>query len=152
MNYAHSTVHFLAILTKYPYIQTLLNYAGSVNLTRDGHYFAFDEALETFGVKFIKQNVTGNVINEDNLKRQIKSAQNEKERMDLLFSEFIGDNVMSKTDRAINSRHEILWKLIDKLVEAFQLNLPSQHELFQNCSEFNLDGFNRLYNCYKIGK
>jgi len=69
MNYARSTVHFLAILTKYPYIQTLLNYAGSVNLTRDGHYFAFDEALETFGVKFIKQNVTGNVINEDNLKR-----------------------------------------------------------------------------------
>ncbi len=50
--------------------------------------------------------------------------------MDLLFSKFIEDNVMSKTDRAINSQHEILWKLIDKLVEAFQLNLPSQHELF----------------------
>ncbi len=69
MNYTHSTIYFLAILAKYSYIQTLLNYVRSVNLIRDEYYFAFDEALETFSVKFIKQNVTENIINEDNLKR-----------------------------------------------------------------------------------
>ncbi len=79
LNYTRSTVHFLAILAKHPRIQTLLKYGSSVNLTRDGHYFAFDEALKTFGIKFIKQNITGNVINEENLKRQIKAAQSEKE-------------------------------------------------------------------------
>ncbi|RHZ81740.1 hypothetical protein Glove_117g506 [Diversispora epigaea] len=126
-----------------------MNYAGSVNLTRDGHYFAFDEALETFGVKFIKENMTGNIVSEDNLKRHIKSAQSEKERMDLLFSEFIEDNVTSKMDRAVKNRHEVLWNLIDKLVEAFQVN---NHELFQNCPECTLLGFQRLYKCYETGK
>ena len=149
LNYTRSVVHFLSILAKYPRIQSLLNYTGSVNLTRDGHYFAFDEALETFGVKFIKQNITGNVINEENLKRQIKSAQNEKERMNLLFSEFLGDTVMSKSDRAVNNRHEILWNLVDKLVETFQVD---KHKLFQNCPELNLEGFKRLYECYEAGK
>jgi len=68
MNYTCSTIHFLAILAKYPYIQTLLNYIRSVNLTRNGYYFTFDEILETFGIKFIKQNIIENVINKDNLK------------------------------------------------------------------------------------
>jgi len=88
LNYTRSTVHFLAILTKHPQIKTLLKYASSVNLTQNGHYLAFDEALETFGVKFIKQNVTGNVINEESLKRQIKAAQSEKKWMNLLFDDF----------------------------------------------------------------
>ena len=106
-NYMRS-VHFLSILAKHPHLQSLLNYIRSVNLTRDGHYFAFNKALETFGVKFIKQNITGNIVNEENLKQQIKSAQNEKERMELLFDEFIGDTVMSKSDRAVNNQYEIL--------------------------------------------
>ena len=89
-------------MAKYPYILTLLKYAGSVNLTRDEHYFAFDEALETFGVKFIKQNITGNVISEENLKLQIKAAQSEKERMNLLLDEFLGDIVLSIGIQAVN--------------------------------------------------
>ncbi|RHZ67000.1 hypothetical protein Glove_303g24 [Diversispora epigaea] len=149
LNYVHSSVHFLSILAKYPRLQFLMNYAGSVNLTRDGHYFAFDEVLETFGVKFIKENITGNIVSEDNLKRHIKSAQSEKERMDLLFSEFIEDNVTSKMDRAVKNRHEVLWNLIDKLVETFQVN---NHELFQNCLECTLLGFQRLYKYYETGK
>lgn len=42
-----------------------------------GHYFAFDEALKTFSVKFIKQNINGNVIDEDKLKLQVKATQSE---------------------------------------------------------------------------
>jgi hypothetical protein len=68
-------------------MKELLWYAGSVNLTRDKHYYAFDEALETFGVKFIKENITGNVINEDNLKNQIKTHKlKEKELIYYLVS------------------------------------------------------------------
>ncbi|RHZ88408.1 hypothetical protein Glove_23g145 [Diversispora epigaea] len=108
INYTRSTIHFLAIIAKNPKIQTLLKYASSVNLTQNGHYFAFDEALETFGVKFIKQNITGNVVDEKNLKRQIKAAQSEKEQMNLLLDEFLDDIVLSTTTRAIKERHEVL--------------------------------------------
>ncbi|RHZ62229.1 hypothetical protein Glove_341g10 [Diversispora epigaea] len=79
------------------------------------------DALETFGVKFIKENMTGNIIN----------------------------NVTSKMDRAVKNHHEVLWNLIDKLVEAFQVN---NHELFQNCLECTLLGFQQLYKCYETGK
>jgi len=37
--------------------QELLRTVCSVNLTEKGHYFAFDEALEFFEVKYVKQNI-----------------------------------------------------------------------------------------------
>src|SRR5271169_5000163 len=72
--------------------------------------------------------------------------------MDLFFDEFIGDIVISKTDRAINSRHEVLLNLIKKLIEAVQFELPNKHELFKKCLELNPTGFKRLYNCYEVGR
>ncbi len=101
-----SSVNYLALLVKYPKIRIPLSFATSVNLTREGHFYAFDEALETFGIKYIKKNITGNVYNNENLKRQIKAAQAERERMDLLFGEFISDIVISKKDRAVDGRRE----------------------------------------------
>ena len=74
MNYMKSTVNYLALIAKYPKLHTLLSFASLVNLTHDGHFYAFDEALETFGVKYIKENITGNIYNNENLKRQIKAA------------------------------------------------------------------------------
>lgn len=151
VNYTRSTIHFLAIITKNPKIQTLLKYTSSVNLTQNGHYFAFDEALETFGVKFIKQNITGNVVDEKNLKRQIKAAQSEKERMNLLLDEFLDDIVLSTTTRAIKERHEVLWKLINQLLEAFEMENGTHHLLFQNCNQLTTEGFEKLYGCYQDG-
>ena len=52
----------------------LSQYICSVNLTSSGHFFAFDEALERFSVKFVKQNIGGNCMNIDNLKLQISSV------------------------------------------------------------------------------
>src|ERR1044072_167357 len=75
LNYMKSTVNYLAILAKYPKLHILLGFTSSVNLTRDEHFYAFDEALETFGVKYIKENITGNIYNNENLKRQIKASQ-----------------------------------------------------------------------------
>ncbi|RHZ48694.1 hypothetical protein Glove_543g58 [Diversispora epigaea] len=42
---------------------------------RKGHYFIFDKVLEMLKVKFIKQNITGNVIDVNNLKLQVKATQ-----------------------------------------------------------------------------
>ena len=127
LNYTKSTVPFLALLSKYPRLKELLHYAGSVNLTSEGHYYAFDKALETFGVKYIKQNITGNVINEENLKRQIKAAQTEREKIDLLLAEFIGDNVISHGKHSVDNRNIALWNLIKILVEAFGSVAPLGH-------------------------
>ena len=75
--YSRAAVHFLSEITRYPQLRQLLQHVGSANLTREGHYFAFDEALEFFGVKYIKQSMTQRIITEDNFKRHIKSAQSE---------------------------------------------------------------------------
>ncbi|GES76810.1 zinc finger BED domain-containing protein 1-like [Rhizophagus clarus] len=75
-------------------------------------------ALETFGVKYIKENITGNTYNIENLKRQIKAAQSERERMDLLFEEFIDDIVISKKDQTVNGRYKSFWTLINSLLIA----------------------------------
>ncbi|GBB98812.1 hypothetical protein RclHR1_03330009 [Rhizophagus clarus] len=130
MNYIKSTVNYLALLTKYPKLCVLLEFASSINLTQKGHFYAFDEALETFGVKFIKENITGNIYNIENLKRQIKAAQAEKERMDLLFGEFIDDIVISKKDRAVDRRHELFWILVKSLLTAFDSSNSISFPLF----------------------
>ncbi|PKC70635.1 hypothetical protein RhiirA1_454521 [Rhizophagus irregularis] len=152
MNYTKSTVNYLALLAKNPKLCILLRFAPSVNLTCDGHFYVFDEALETFGVKYIKENITGNVYNNENLKRQIKAAQAEKERMDLLFGEFIGDIVVSKKDRAVDGRRVSFWALVNSLLIALESSNPTSLPLFQNCKELTESGYTNLFSCYDKGK
>ena len=80
-NYSVSVTQYLGILAQFPKLEEKLEYASSVKIDNDekrkGHYFAFDEALETCGVKFVKQNITGNVIDNNNLKLQVKATQSE---------------------------------------------------------------------------
>ncbi|CAG8737227.1 2693_t:CDS:2, partial [Rhizophagus irregularis] len=53
---------------------SLFSLARKMNYMKStGIFYAFDEALETFGIKFIKENITGNVYKNENLKRQINS-------------------------------------------------------------------------------
>ncbi|GBB83785.1 hypothetical protein RclHR1_10450008 [Rhizophagus clarus] len=115
---------------KYPKLRILLEFVSSVNLTHDGHFYAFDETLEIFGVKYIKKNVTGNIYNIKNLKKQIKAAQIERERMDLLFEEFLDDIVISKKDQAVDGRREAFWTLVNSLLTAFDLPNPTSLSLF----------------------
>jgi hypothetical protein len=82
--YAESVVHALSILTMYPHLTEKLHYMasfktppkpGDINKEQEqlvARCFAFDEALKTFGVRFIKQNMTGNVINEEQLRLKLK--------------------------------------------------------------------------------
>jgi hypothetical protein len=123
-----------------------------VNLTRDRHFYAYDEMLETFGIKYIKENIIENIYDNENLKRQIKASQTERERMDLLFGEFVDDIVISKKDRAVDGRRESFWALVDSLLIAFESSSPTNHSLFQNCKELTDDGFSKLFSCYDKGK
>ena len=59
-NYARSVTYFLSYVNDDKTFQNLFQQVCLVNLTREGHYFGFDEALKRFGVKFVKQNIGGN--------------------------------------------------------------------------------------------
>src|SRR4051794_1949682 len=112
-----------------------------------------DKAVESFGVRFVKGNVSGNVIDEKYLKNQIKASKSERERIDLLMSEYLDDHSMSHSERATNSRQESLWKLVDDLIVTFGMDNPLYHQLFQKYppTEMNKKGLDRLIACYPDG-
>ncbi|PKB93634.1 hypothetical protein RhiirA5_440746 [Rhizophagus irregularis] len=89
------------------------------NEKRKGHFFAYDEALETFKVKFIKQNITGNVVNMENLKMQIKLVQTERDRIEILLSEYLNDPTASTRNHAINQSYDTMWNLVKILLQEF---------------------------------
>ncbi|RGB38888.1 hypothetical protein C1646_755108 [Rhizophagus diaphanus] len=74
LNYTMAIVHFLATIAAYSQLEEKLNYYSAFKILHDIdsdlHYvcFEFDESLETFGVRFIKENISRNVIDEKNLK------------------------------------------------------------------------------------
>lgn len=151
-NYAKSVVHFLSYVHDQPDLQTLLQHACSVNLTHEGHYFAFDEALEFFGVKFVKQNMSGNPIDEEHLKLQIESVQSERERLAHLLSEYLDDNLTACSDRAVCSRQEGVWHLANMLSEAFESPDPVRHPLFAVALEMHKEGFDKIFTAYAKGR
>ncbi|PKY53383.1 hypothetical protein RhiirA4_471550, partial [Rhizophagus irregularis] len=77
LNYTSSVAFYLAHLAKNSELKELLKHVCSINISREKHFFAFDKALETLGVKYIKQNISENSINIDQLKNQIKAVQND---------------------------------------------------------------------------
>lgn len=115
--------------------------------------FGFDEALETFGVHFIKQNITGNVIDETKLKANIKASQTERERVDLLLSEYLENTSIFQNERAINSRRKILWELVEDLVMIFDMTDPLSHQIFKDFEppEIHKEGYEKLLACYENG-
>ena len=106
-NYTTAIIHFLATIVAHFQLEEKLRHCNAFKIPYDvdsdfenTHHvcFRFDEALEIFGVKFIKENVSGNVIDEKNLKNQIKVFQNERERIDLLMSEYLDDHSISHSE------------------------------------------------------
>src|SRR3954453_23943286 len=85
-NYTTAIGHYLSIIAAHPKLEERLRYCGAFKIPYDINKdpnntrhvcFGFDEALETFGIRFIKQNVSGNLIDEKNLRDQIKASQDE---------------------------------------------------------------------------
>ncbi|GET01202.1 hypothetical protein GLOIN_2v1482460 [Rhizophagus clarus] len=155
-NYTIAIAHFLSTIVAYPKFEEKLRYCCSFKIPnknfKNAHptYFGFDEALETFGVKFVKQHVNGNVIDEKTLKNQIKGIQDERERIDLLMSEYLKDHFISSSERAIKSHKESLWELIHDLVTIFGMKNPLSHLLFEKYSptEMHKESLDRLIACY----
>jgi hypothetical protein len=116
-NYTTAIAHHLSIIAAHPELEEKLRYCDAFKIPHDidkdpnnaRHIcFGFDEALETFGVRFIKQNVSRNIFDEKNLRDQIKASQDERERIDLLMSEYLDDYSVSHSERAVKSCKESL--------------------------------------------
>ena len=156
-NYTTAIAHFLATIAAHPQLEEKLSHCSAFKIPHDidgSHVcFGFDEALETFGVRFIKGNISGNVIDEKNLKNQIKASQSERERIDLLMSEYLSDNSISHSERAVKSRQESLWELVNDLVAIFGMDNPLSHQLFQKYTptEMHQERLGRLIACYPNG-
>jgi hypothetical protein len=157
INYMKSVAHYLTILAQYPKLEERLHASASLKISEDraGHLFSFDEGLEEEGVKFIKNHIVGNVVDEENLKIQIKAAQSEHERIGVLFAEYLNDTTLSHGNRAVKTHKEAMWNLVSHLLEAF--NIADEHALEYSLwnvtkpSELNASGVQRLYNCYVNG-
>ena len=104
-------------------------------------------------LEYIKQNITGNTIDEKSLRDQIKACQDERDRIDLLLCEYLDNKSVSRTERASKSRKESLWNLVDDLVNIFGMTDPLSHELFQDYppTELHHQGVERLIACYQKG-
>ncbi|EXX63431.1 hypothetical protein RirG_152420 [Rhizophagus irregularis DAOM 197198w] len=152
-NYTTSVAHFLSILKKFSKLEEKLQYCASINLARKGHYPAFDEALEMRGVGYIKQNIIGNVVDQENLTLQIQATQEERERIDTLLNEFLDPYNYDRNDRKVNNRIDPLWKLIENLVEIFQMDNYTDHELFKKNppSQLTPEGLKKLSSAYNKG-
>ncbi|UZO27878.1 uncharacterized protein OCT59_021431 [Rhizophagus irregularis] len=133
-NYATSVTHFLANLEKYPLLEKKLHLCASINLAREGHYPAFDEALETHEL-------------------QIKATQEERNRIDTLLNEFLGTYSYQHKDRNTNNRIEPLWKLVHDLLEAFEMDNSINHDLFKKNSppQLNQEGLIKINQAYMDG-
>jgi len=102
-NYVSSVTFFLSYVNKNPALQQLLQHTYSVNLISPEYYFAFDKALERFGVKFIKQNIGRNCMNIESLKSKIIFIQVERDRLLMLLSEYVRDLVLIRGEHAVKS-------------------------------------------------
>ncbi|CAB4431568.1 unnamed protein product [Rhizophagus irregularis] len=159
-NYSSSVTQYLGMLAQYPKLEEKLECVSSVKIDNDekrkGHYFAFDEALETFGVKFIKQNITGNVVDDNKLKLQVKAAQSERDRIGILLSEYLNDPCGSIGQRAVDTRKTAMWKLVNELLSAFEHS--DDYNRYQNPlwstttpDQITADSIRRLENCFPDG-
>lgn len=136
-----------------PHLETILCYIPSVNITRENHFFAFDETLETFGIKFIKQSLSSHRIDLETLKLQIKSAQSEAERLSILINEFL--EIKKSTaiyDRVTSSKKEIIWKLAMELLDLFETPTNTKHRFLETTPQMTQEGYVKLAACYENGK
>ncbi|PKK60157.1 hypothetical protein RhiirC2_793741 [Rhizophagus irregularis] len=67
-NHAKSVSHHFYHIENDPQLRAILYMVPSVKLASHGHFIAYDEALELFGVEFVKQNVTRIPTDKEKLK------------------------------------------------------------------------------------
>ncbi|PKY26951.1 hypothetical protein RhiirB3_477345 [Rhizophagus irregularis] len=150
-NYARSVTHHIYCIENNSRLRAILRVVPSINLTNPGHFFAYDEVLKTFIVKFVKQNVIRIPTDSEELKLKIKATQLEKERTDMLICDYIGDYVQSSKPHNIQSRKEKIWELVHQLINAFESENPLKNPIFEFCNNLNNKGIDQLVAAYEIG-
>ncbi len=70
--------------------------------------------------------------------------------MDLLFSEFINNNMILYNKYSVDSWHAVLWNLTKTLVKTFSLTNSLNHLLFKNNSQLNYKRCLKLYKYYNV--
>uniref|UniRef100_U9SY05 Uncharacterized protein n=1 Tax=Rhizophagus irregularis (strain DAOM 181602 / DAOM 197198 / MUCL 43194) TaxID=747089 RepID=U9SY05_RHIID len=78
-------------------------------------------------------------------------CSNERDRINLFLIEFLDDNVAHQGDRAVKSRKEITWNVINQLIIAFDNLMDNSlfediSELSNMTAEYTFEGRNRLFN------
>ncbi|CAJ0758173.1 20810_t:CDS:2, partial [Entrophospora sp. SA101] len=141
--YAESVTRFLIHVSRNP-LQKQLQAAPSVNLTKENHYLAYNETLEIFGIKFVKQNLPGNVKSSEDLKNLIKTVQVERERMLMLYDEFVDESNVPRKERNVNEHRQAMWGLADELLKTFESNLPERSILLKETTQLTKEGYQRL--------
>ncbi|CAG8611720.1 11074_t:CDS:2, partial [Dentiscutata heterogama] len=104
--YAELVTIFLEKLYKNSQLQKILYQVPSINITCKEYYLVYDEVLETYSVKFVKQVITGRSRNEKNLHRQIQGSQDEIDRL-TVFDKFI-DQIIDIENHATPNQHKQL--------------------------------------------
>ncbi|CAG8834754.1 39738_t:CDS:1, partial [Gigaspora margarita] len=85
------------------------------------------------------------------LKQRIMSIQDKRERMLLLYDEFVEDNIVNTRNCIVKQYTKTLWQLVDKLTFAFYNPDPVQHDLFKYAQEMKPDSYIRMFNFYRSG-
>ncbi|RIA95840.1 hypothetical protein C1645_816136 [Glomus cerebriforme] len=134
-NYTMAIAHFLVTIAAHTQLEEKLCYCGAFKIPYDTDNdpenvcyvcFGFNEALESFGVRFIKGNISGNIIDEKNLKIQIKASQSERERIDLLMNEYLNDNLILHSEKTIKSHQESFLERIKGIYQQEVLKIESK--------------------------
>ncbi|CAG8817130.1 14842_t:CDS:1, partial [Racocetra fulgida] len=73
-------------------------------------------------------------------------------RLSMLLAKYVDDVVMSQNTRAIKSRKDSLWSLVEKLTFVFNHPNPTEHYLFENVPEINEEGIKNILSFYETGK
>jgi hypothetical protein len=149
--YAESVTRFLAHVSKNPEFKKRLQATASINLTENNRCLGHDEALERLGVKFVKQNLPGRVKDSDHLKDLIKTVQVERERMLMIYDEFVDQIDIKRKTRNVDERRQAMWRLTDELLTAFEDNLPENSILFKETTQLTREGYLRFFTSYGKG-
>jgi len=92
-------------------------------------------------------------MDEETLKMQIRSAQSEQDRINPFINQFLGEKITSARDHNVDSKKEVLWDLVSKLLGLFEdSNLNFDHDFLKMAPEITKKGFELLFTCYDKGE
>ncbi|GBC20034.2 hypothetical protein GLOIN_2v1785590 [Rhizophagus irregularis DAOM 181602=DAOM 197198] len=139
-NYSSSVTQYLGMLAQYPKLEEKLECVSSVKIDNDEN----------------ERNITGNVVDDNKLKLQVKAAQSERDRIGILLSEYLNDPCGSIGQRAVDTRKTAMWKLVNELLSAFEHS--DDYNRYQNPlwstttpDHITADSIRRLENCFSDG-